>query len=97
MAMPMAKRSAAEVSVGPPPVEKTMAAVLGLLIADRDERLGSSASPRKTESILAAAGLGIGDIAVITGKKYKAVQMAIARAKRGQNTKRIKRPSKRAS
>jgi hypothetical protein len=76
------------------PIERTMAAVLAVLIAERDERLTPPVIPRKTEVILADAGLAIGEIALLTGKNYGAVQMAITRSKRPKRSSRVKRPSK---
>ena len=71
-----------------------MAAVLGVLIAERDERISPPVNPRKTELILADAGLAIGDIALLTGKKYSAVQMAISRAKRSTGSSGPKRSAR---
>ncbi len=60
---------------------KALAGVLGLLVAEREERLSDKNDPRKTEVILADAGLAIGDIAKLMGKKYDAVKMAIRRGR----------------
>ena len=78
-------------AVGSLPIEKTMVAVLAVLIAERDERLVPPATPRKTEVILADAGMAIGEIALVTGKKYDAVKMAIARARRPKGSSRAGR------
>jgi len=58
---------------------KALAGVLGLLVAEREERLNDKKDPRKTEVILADAGLAIGDIAKLMGKKYDAVKQAVRR------------------
>jgi hypothetical protein len=83
-------------TAGQLPIDKTMAAVLAVLVAERDERISPPVSPRKTELILADAGLAIGDIALLTGKKYNAVQMAISRAKRSSSSSRPMRSAKRS-
>jgi DNA-directed RNA polymerase specialized sigma24 family protein len=61
--------------------DKALAGVLGLLVAEREERLNDKKDPRKTEVILADAGLAIGDIAKLMGKNYEAVKMAIRRGR----------------
>lgn len=61
--------------------DKALAGVLGLLVAEREERLSDKKDPRKTEVVLADAGLAIGDIAKLMGKKYDAVKMAIRRGR----------------
>lgn len=89
-----AKRRAADSLTGPMPLDKTMAGVLAVLVAERDERISPAVNPRKTEVILADAGLAIGDIALLTGKKYNAVQMAISRAKSGTSSSGRKRSTR---
>jgi hypothetical protein len=66
-----------------------MAGVLALLVAEREDRLNSSDSPRKTEIILGTAGVGIATIALLTGKSYDAVQKAIERAKGNSRSKPV--------
>jgi DNA-directed RNA polymerase specialized sigma24 family protein len=61
---------------------KALAGVLGLLIAEREERLNEQKDPRKTEIVLADAGLGIGEIAKLMGKKYDAVKQAVRRGRK---------------
>lgn len=61
--------------------DKALAGVLGLLVAEREERLNDKKDPRKTEVILADAGLAIGDIAKLMGKKYDAVKQAVRRGR----------------
>lgn len=58
---------------------KALAGVLALLVAEREERNNGRAEPRKTELILADAGLGIAEIARVTGKKYDAVKQTLRR------------------
>ena len=62
--------------------------MLALQAAERDERLGN-AEPRRTEVILADAGLSTGAIATVTGKKPDTVRKSIERAR--------KKPAKEAS
>jgi hypothetical protein len=62
---------------------KAISAVLGLLVAEREERTGvNGTEPRKTETILAAAGLTANEIAPLVGKKYEAVVKTIQRGRR---------------
>jgi hypothetical protein len=74
------------------PLDQAMVGVLAMLIAEREDRLNPPDSPRKTEFILATAGLDAGTIAMLTGKTYDSVQKAIARSK-----PKLKPRSKRAS
>jgi hypothetical protein len=61
---------------------KALNAVLALLVAQRDERIGTNgAEPRKTEVILASAGLNASEIAPLVGKKYDAVAKTIQRGR----------------
>jgi DNA-directed RNA polymerase specialized sigma24 family protein len=61
---------------------KAINAVLALLIAQREERLGGeNATPRKTEVILASVGLTAPEIAPLVGKSADAVKKAIQRAR----------------
>jgi DNA-directed RNA polymerase specialized sigma24 family protein len=61
---------------------KAMTGVLALLIAQREEQLGAEgAEERKTEVILASAGLQPNEIAPLVGKKYGAVAKTIQRAR----------------
>jgi DNA-directed RNA polymerase specialized sigma24 family protein len=61
--------------------EKALAGVLGLLVAEREERLSDKRDPRKTEVILADAGLATSDIAKLMGKNYGAVTKTIQRSR----------------
>lgn len=64
---------------------KTLAAMLALLVADREERAAPDSPKRKTEVILASAGLTAAEIAPLVGKKYDAVAKTIQRAKGDSN------------
>jgi hypothetical protein len=82
----MASKNGTTVEIEP---NKSMAGVLAILIADREERMG--ADPRKTEVILADAGLSHGDIAAVTGKQYAAVRMAVNRSRKPKKRKKAKK------
>ncbi len=73
--------------VSPLDPDKALTGILALLVAEREDRLNDRSEPRKTETILADAGLGIGDIAQLTGKNYDAVKMTIRRSKGGGKKK----------
>jgi DNA-directed RNA polymerase specialized sigma24 family protein len=61
-------------------IEHLFTALLALIIADREER--SEDTPhRKTEVVLADAGLGLSDIAALTGRKYESVKSTLRRSK----------------
>jgi DNA-directed RNA polymerase specialized sigma24 family protein len=73
------------------PLEQTKAinAVLALLVAQREERIGANgAEPRKTEIILASAGLNANQIAPLVGKKYDAVAKTIQRGRKPAQRKK---------
>ncbi len=61
--------------------EAAMAGILALLVEARERAVAGDKDAAKTEIILANAGMPIGDIAAVTGKKYNAVGMTISRAK----------------
>lgn len=61
--------------------DAALAGLLALLIDERDERVRESKTARKTEVVLATAGMSIDDIAAVTGKKRDAVRMAIQRGR----------------
>lgn len=61
--------------------DKALAGMLSLLVAEREERLNDKKEPRKTEVILADAGLAIGEIAQLMGKNYDAVKQAVRRGR----------------
>jgi DNA-directed RNA polymerase specialized sigma24 family protein len=65
---------------------KAFAAMLALMVADREDRLavghnGRGGEPRKTEVILADAGLTSSEIAPLVGKKLPAVKKTIQRGR----------------
>lgn len=62
-------------------LESIMLGILALLAAERDERQDDTAKARRTEVILAAAGMSAGEIGKVLGKSRDAVRMTIARAK----------------
>jgi DNA-directed RNA polymerase specialized sigma24 family protein len=62
--------------------DKALAGMLALLVAEREERLGDEKDARKTESVLASAGLTANEIAALMGKKVDAVRKAIQRGRR---------------
>ena len=57
---------------------RVMLGVLALLAADRDERIEGS-TPRRSELILADAGLSAREIAKLTGRDYEAVRSSLRR------------------
>jgi hypothetical protein len=67
---------------------KALAGVLAMLVADREERIDGDKDVKKTEVILAGAGLGTGEIAALTGKKTNAVSMTISRAAKPKKAKK---------
>ena len=73
--------------------EKAMGGVLALLAAEREERINGKQEPRKTEVVLAGAGLANSEIAALVGKKPAAVGMTVSRAARKKPRKAKKRVS----
>jgi DNA-directed RNA polymerase specialized sigma24 family protein len=68
--------------------DKALAGVLALLVAQREEQLGAEgAEERKTEVILASAGLQANEIAPLVGKNYDAVKKTIQRGRQGPKKK----------
>jgi DNA-directed RNA polymerase specialized sigma24 family protein len=63
-------------------LDSAMAGILALLIDEREDRTQTQKSAAKTEVLLSQAGLSIEEIAVVTGKKYDTVRMAISRGKK---------------
>jgi DNA-directed RNA polymerase specialized sigma24 family protein len=67
--------------------DQVMVGILAMLIADREDRLaaiaakGSNIVPKRTELVLADAGLSAQQIAGLLGKKPNSVAKAISRAK----------------
>jgi DNA-directed RNA polymerase specialized sigma24 family protein len=72
----------------PIPVEQTMAALLALTIADREQNRPDDSA--RTEVILSNAGLRAKDIARLTGKNEGTVQKAIERARKAKPRTRKK-------
>jgi DNA-directed RNA polymerase specialized sigma24 family protein len=71
-------------------------ALVALQIADRQERV-SDAPARPVEVVLADAGLGLAEIAALTGRKYETVKTTIRRARTAEQRQKPKRESKVAS
>ena len=69
-------RAASELSL-----DRAMVGILAILIADREDRLTNSDDPRRTEVVLADAGMSLSEIVMLTGKKYEAVKTTIRRAR----------------
>jgi len=66
-------------------LEQAMVGVLAMLAADRDDRVNlgrRSEERRKTEIILAEAGLTAGQIGQVLGKKANTVSKTIERARK---------------
>jgi DNA-directed RNA polymerase specialized sigma24 family protein len=61
--------------------DKALAGMLALLVAEREERLDDDKAPRKTEVVLASAGLTANEIAALVGKNVDAVRKAIQRGR----------------
>jgi DNA-directed RNA polymerase specialized sigma24 family protein len=72
----MAKQQSLELSA-----DKSSAALLALQIEEREVRLDEKHLPRKTEVVLAGAGLTAPEIAVLMGKEKGAVAKAISRGR----------------
>jgi DNA-directed RNA polymerase specialized sigma24 family protein len=60
--------------------EVLLKAMLALQVADREERLNGG-EPRKTDVVLADAGIELQEIATLTGRKYEAVKATVRRAR----------------
>jgi DNA-directed RNA polymerase specialized sigma24 family protein len=62
---------------------KLLRGVLALLAADRDDRVaGEKARPRRSELVLAEAGLSVGEVAALLGRNRETVKSAVRRARR---------------
>jgi DNA-directed RNA polymerase specialized sigma24 family protein len=61
--------------------EAVMTGILALLVDDRERRITGDKDARKTEVLLADAGLPAPEIASLMGKNTGAVRMAIQRAR----------------
>lgn len=62
-------------------LEASMRGVLALLADERESRVGNDRGARKTELVLADAGLSIGEIASLLGKNYDTVKQTIRRGR----------------
>ncbi|MEO6701020.1 MAG: hypothetical protein ABI140_14785 [Jatrophihabitantaceae bacterium] len=85
--MAAVRRAAAE-SI---PLDKVMSAILGVLVAEREDRLASldgknGIEPKKTELILANSGLSVHQIGELLDKKPDTVQKTITRARAKSTT-----------
>ena len=61
-------------------IERLLAAVVALQVADREERTESD--PRhRSEVVLSDVGLNLNDIALLTRKKYETVKSTLRRSK----------------
>jgi DNA-directed RNA polymerase specialized sigma24 family protein len=73
----MAKNETAQITQ-----DKAIRGVLAMLVAEREDRLAAEdADQRKTEAVLATAGLTANEIAPFVGKSTEAVAKAIQRAR----------------
>jgi DNA-directed RNA polymerase specialized sigma24 family protein len=61
--------------------ESTLRAILALLADEREARVVNDRSARKTEVLLADAGLSIGEIGTLLGKNYDTVKTTIRRSR----------------
>lgn len=68
-------------NAGPDPTT-LLRALVALQLADRQDR-HTSETPRPAEVILADVGISLGEIALLTGRKYETVQTTIRRARAG--------------
>lgn len=75
---------------GSEPIEqaKATAAVLALLVEEHEARTDEKHEPRKTEVVLAGAGLTASEIAGLMGKNKDAVAKAITRGRAKKGGKR---------
>jgi DNA-directed RNA polymerase specialized sigma24 family protein len=83
----MAKQQPLELSA-----DKAAAGSLALQIEEREVRLDEKHLPRKTEVVLAGAGLSAPEISALMGKERGAVAKAISRGKR-KSKKRARKKS----
>ena len=59
--------------------ERLLAALVALLAAERDERLDHRIDERRSEVVLADAGMSIAEIAQVLGRSPEAVKSAVRR------------------
>jgi DNA-directed RNA polymerase specialized sigma24 family protein len=62
--------------------DKAITGVLAMLVAEREDRLSDGTDQRKTEAVLATAGLTANEIAPLVGKTNDAVTKTIQRARK---------------
>lgn len=62
-------------------LEGVMRAIVTLLADEREARIANEKDARKTEVLLSEAGMSIGEIATLLGKKYDTVKTTLLRAK----------------
>lgn len=62
-------------------MEAAMTGILALMVDARERETRDEKSAVKSEVLLSNAGMSIEDIAVVSGKKYDAVRMAIQRGR----------------
>jgi hypothetical protein len=76
-----------------PDVTTLLRALVALQIAERQDRSGSDPG-RPSELVLADAGIGLPDIAALTGRKYEAVKATVRRAREASGDKPPKKKGK---
>ena len=76
-------------------IAAALTALLALAAAARDDAVTAPEDRRRTEVVLADAGLTLGQIAAVTGRKYETVKTTLRRARAAQPRRRA--PSNRAS
>ena len=78
-------------------LNQVMLGLLAIHIAEREERIDGDGSPRRTEVVLADAGLTLAEIAALTGKNYDTVKTTVRRARQrsAQGSGRGRRTSQR--
>jgi hypothetical protein len=63
-------------------IETALTGILAVLVDEREARIADKYQPRKTEVLLAEAGLSYGEIATLLNKDYNAVRMAVTRSRK---------------
>jgi hypothetical protein len=75
-------------------LEQALTGILGLLVAEREERLGRG-EPPPTDLLLADAGLDYGAISRLTGRGYEAVKATVRRGREARTSKKQRQASPR--
>jgi DNA-directed RNA polymerase specialized sigma24 family protein len=83
----MATTSVKKTTTASPDAATLLRAILALLVDDRESHAADRPGQAKTEVLLADAGLGAGDIAVLLNKKPEAVRKALSRARGKQDAR----------